>query len=375
MRKIFDVQEVMSLKCLRAGIVGGGFIGKQHIEAVRRVPYTKVVAICERTKELAQEIANSAGIEFFYDSVEEMISAHPDLDVVHNCAPSNLHYDVSKKVLEAGINVFCEKPFTLFTHESAELVELAKRLNLVGGVSFNYRHNAMVEEMKERVTNGSIGKTWYIAAEYLQDWLLFNTDYNWRVASEYGGNTRAISDIGSHCFDTIQYLMGEKIVSVLARRSTLHPERINNGKPAVVENEDAAIIQARFQSGVEALIRVSQVTSGRKNDFRILVEGTKQSLEWHQEKPDRLKIGNRDEGNIEIFADAKYLTGNAKSKIALPNGHAVGWADAFANSISAFYAALRHETSSYTTFEDARHIMKITDACVKSDQQNAWVDI
>jgi predicted dehydrogenase len=318
------------------------------------------------------------GVDFFYDTVEEMLKAHPDLDVVHNCTPSHLHYDVNKRVIEAGINVFCEKPFTLHSHESEELVSLAKSRNLLGGVSFNYRHNAMVEEMKERVVNGSIGKPWFITAEYLQDWLLFNTDYNWRVDSTYGGNTRAISDIGSHCFDTIQYLLGEKIVSVLARRLTLHPERLVSGKTlAKVENEDAAIIQVKFESGLDALVRVSQVTSGRKNDFRILVEGTKQSLEWHQEQPDRLKIGNRDEGNIEVYADSKYLTGNAKNKIGLPNGHAVGWADAFANSIACFYAALRenHEHLSYTTFETAHHISKITDACVKSDELNTWVDV
>ncbi|MCL2356685.1 MAG: Gfo/Idh/MocA family oxidoreductase [Defluviitaleaceae bacterium] len=364
------------MKRIRAGIVGGGFIGKQHIEAIRRIPSADVVAVCEHTKESAKEVADLMGIEFFYATVDEMLAAHPDLDVVHNCAPSHLHYDVSKKVLEAGVNVFCEKPFTLFSHESEELTALAKSKGLVGGVSFNYRHNVMVEEMKQRIANESIGKAFFVSAEYLQDWLLFNTDYNWRVNVAYGGHTRAVSDIGSHCFDTIQYILGEKIVAVIASRRTLHAERITeNGTPARVENEDAAIIHARFESGAEALVRVSQITCGRKNDFRVMVEGTKQSLEWHQEKPDRLKIGNRNEGNIEIFADHTYLTGAAKSKIKLPAGHAVGWADAFANSINAFYTALRGRESNYTSFEDAHHIMKITDACVKSDELNAWVEI
>ena len=366
------------MKCIRAGIVGGGFIGKQHIEAIRRVPRTLVVAVCEQTMEQASDTACLLGIDFFYDTVEAMLRAHPDLDVVHNCTPSHLHYDVSKKVLEAGVNVFCEKPFTLHAHESDELTLLAQRLNLLGGVSFNYRHNAMVEEMKERVANGSIGKPWFVAAEYLQDWLLFDTDFNWRVDSTYGGNTRAISDIGSHCFDTIQYLMGEKIVAVLAKRYILHPERMVNSTDSVrVENEDAAVIHARFESGLEALVRVSQVTSGKKNDFKILLEGTKQSLEWHQEQPDRLRIGRRDEGNVEIYADQKYLTGNAKAKVGLPNGHAVGWADAFTNSIACFYSALiaPGENLGYTSFEAAHHITKITDACVRSDELGVWVNV
>jgi predicted dehydrogenase len=365
------------VKCTQAGLVGGGFIGKQHIEAIRRVPNARVLAICERTKELAKDIADQMGIEYYYDDIEDMLKAHPELDIIHNCAPSSLHYSVCKKVLMAGKNVFCEKPFTLHSHESEELCKLAKDAGLMGAVVFNYRHNAMVEEMKERVANGSIGKTWYVAAEYLQDWLLFDTDYNWRVDSQFGGNTRAIADIGSHCFDTMQYLLGDKIVSVLAKRYILHEERIADGSAVKAVNEDAAVIHLKFQSGTEALVRVSQVTSGRKNDLRVLVEGTKQSLEWHQEQPDRLKIGNRDEGNIELFADAKYLRGNAKTKINLPNGHAVGWADAFTNNIKSFYTVLQNgaaENANYTTFKEAHHIMRVIEACIKSDELNAWVD-
>ena len=367
------------MNCLKVGIVGGGFIGKQHIEAIRRVPHTKVVALCERTLEIAKETVTQMGIEFFYDNIENMLKSHPELDIIHNCSPSNLHYEISKKALQAGVNVFCEKPFTLHTHESEELTNLVATQNLVGAVSFNYRHNAMVEEMKEQVTSGNTGKIWFMDVEYLQDWLLFNTDYNWRVDSTYGGFTRALSDIGSHCFDTMQYILGEKIVSVLAKRFILHPERINeNGVSVNVENEDAAIVHVKFESGIGALVRVSQVTSGRKNDFRILIEGTVQSLEWFQEQPDRLKFGNRDTGNVEIFADSKYLTGKAKTKINLPNGHSVGWADAFTNSIKSFYEAVQNgsaENSNCTKFEDAHHIMKIIDACVKSDELCTWVDV
>jgi predicted dehydrogenase len=365
------------VKYLQVAVVGGGFIGKHHIESIRRVPGTKVVAICERSMDVAKETAAQTGIEFFYDSVDEMLKAHPDLDVMHNCSPSNLHYEKNKKALEAGINVLCEKPFTLHSHESEELISLAKEKKLLGAVQFNYRHNAIVEEMKQRIKSGDIGKLWFVSAEYLQDWLMFETDYNWRCDATYGGNTRALSDIGSHCFDTMQYMLGEKIVSVLCKRFILHPERISDGKPVKVENEDAAIIRAKFESGLEALVRVTQVSCGTKNDFRILVEGTKQSLSWHQEQPDRLKIGNRDRANEELHADAKFFTGRAKEKINLPHGHVPGWSDAFTNSIHAFYDALRNDnkTFDYTTFEEAHHIMKITDACVKSDETDEWVAV
>jgi len=300
------------------------------------------------------------------------------LDVVHNCTPSNMHYELNKKILNAGIHLYCEKPLTLTSNESEDLVTLVQKKDLKAAVNFNYRHNAMVEEIKERITNKSIGDVWYISTEYLQDWLLEETDFDWRVETAFGGITRAIADIGSHCFDTLQYILGEKITAVRAKRYILHPTRKNNtGADSKVENEDAALIQIRFQSGVEGVVRVSQVSAGKKNDFNLIIEGTKQALEWHQEKPDRLWVGNRDEGNAEIFADAKYLTGRAKEKIKLPNGHAVGWADAFTNGINSFYKSIVSQEAhiDYTDFDQAHHIMKIIDACVESDKTGNWVEI
>lgn len=362
---------------LRVGVVGAGFIGRQHIEAIRRVSGTEVVAVCEYSMEVARQIADKFAIDHSYDDIDTMI-ADVELDVIHNCTPSNVHYDINQKILNAGIHLYCEKPLTLTSNESKKLVELTQKTGLKAAVNFNYRHNAIVEDMKERIAGKLIGDVWYVSAEYLQDWLLAKTDFDWRVETEYGGLTRAIADIGSHCFDTLQYLLGEKIKSVRAKRYVLHKNRINkNGVDTKVENEDAALIQLKFESGIEAVVRVSQVSAGKKNDFNIIIEGTKQALEWHQEKPDRLWIGNQNAGNTEIFADAKYLTGKATKKINLPNGHAVGWADAFTNAISSFYRSItdpEHEAD-FTDIEQAHYIMKIIDACLKSDETDSWVDV
>jgi len=365
------------LKKLQVGIIGAGFIGRQHIEAIRRIPNTEVVVLCEHDGTLARKIADEYGIAHSFGDVDAMI-ADVKLDVVHNCTPSNMHYGINKKLLNAGIHLYCEKPLTLTSEESEELVELVTAKGLKAAVNFNYRHNAMVEEMKERIVSKEIGDVWYLSAEYLQDWLLKETDFDWRVETEFGGNTRAIADIGSHCFDTIQYMLDDQITAVRAKRYTLHPTRKNHaGVEVVVENEDAALVQIRMASGVEGVVRVSQVSAGKKNDLNVIVEGTKQALEWHQEKPDRLWTGHQDVGNTEIFADAKYLSGRAKDKIKLPNGHAVGWADAFTNGINSFYQSILNADAhaDYTDFEQAHHIMKVIDACVESDETGDWVEV
>ena len=365
------------MKQLNIGVVGLGFIGMQHVEAIRRVPNTNIVALCGADDEATKNAAKRLGIKLV--SLDEMLDKSTGIDVIHNCTPNSLHYEINEKVLKADIHLYCEKPFTVHSHESEKIVAIASEKNLKIGVNFNYRHNAMVEEMKERVANKAIGKPHFIMAEYLQDWLLFETDFNWRVDRAFGGETRAVADIGSHCFDTIQYILGEKIVKVNATMRTLHKTRKTfEGKDFPVDTDDSAIINVIFESGLEALVRVSQISSGKKNDFSILIEATEQALQWHQEKPDRLWIGNRDCGNMEIFADAKYLTGRAQEKINLPNGHPVGWADALANAVHSFYNDVRNIDGAivdYTTGEEAHYVMKIIDACVISNKNKQWVSV
>lgn len=364
------------MKKIKAAIIGAGFIGKQHISAIRRLPLTEVVAIVGSNEERTRESAELLGIPYFYTSVSDLLEEHPDLDVVHNCTPNGLHYKFNKLLIEAGMNIYCEKPFTLNAEESAELVELMQGKNIKGGINYNYRNNLMVIEMKERVERKLIGDVWFVNLEYLQDWLLYETDYDWRMDPKLGGASRAIGDIGSHCFDTIQYIVGEKIVAVETKTLQKFNDRYLDNQKVEIENEDAAIIFLTFESGLNGLIRVSQVSAGKKNDFHILIEGDEQSLEWYQEQPDRLLIGNRDRGNEEIYASSQYLTGEAAEKAVLPNGHAVGWHDALTQGIDDFYQALRTDQPvEYVSFEDAHYLMKVIDASVESAKQAKKITI
>lgn len=361
---------------LKVAVIGAGFIGKQHIAAIRRLPATEVVAIVGSNEERTRKSAEVLGIPHYYTNLTELLDNHPDLDVVHNCTPNGLHYSFNKLLIEKGVNIYCEKPFTLDSQESAELVQLRKDKHIKGGLNYNYRHNLMVIEMKERVQDESIGKPWFASIEYLQDWLLRPDDYDWRMDPDLGGASRAIADIGSHCFDTIQYILGEKIIAVESKLLRKFDHRQMDGQDISIENEDAAIIYLTFESGLNALVRVSQVTAGKKNDFHILIEGDQESLEWYQEQPDRLKIGHRDRGNEEIYASSQYLRGEAAEKAVLPNGHAVGWHDALTLAIDNFYQFLRTgQGQNYVSFEDAHYLMKVIDACVLSAKEGRKITI
>lgn len=379
----------MSKKKIYAAVVGGGFIGKQHIEAIRRIPNAEVKAIVEFKMEKAKEIADTYHIEMYTDNIEDVFACS-DIDVIHICTPNSLHYDIAKQALEHNIHVFCEKPLAISSEQSAHLVALTRQTVAKHAVNLNYRSNVMVREMREQILQGNIGDILWVQASYLQDWLLYREDYDWHFDPLKVGVSRAIADIGSHVFDLVQFVCDQKITAVFANLMTVYPTRLKSSKEretfavnvgdayeeVVVENEDAGLIIAQLENGQKVSIVISQVSGGYKNDLEIMVSGSKKSIAWKQESADRLYIGNRDTGNEMLYADAKYVSDKVKRFISLPNGHAVGWADAFKNSIQEFYLGIEgSEDVSYVDFEKGDYLVRLVEACVASDKTQTWVHL
>lgn len=382
----------MTNKHLKVAIVGVGFIGKQHIEAVSRIPNTSIVALVEPKIDTAKSVAETYGIPHYFDSISSLVSG-VDVDIIHICTPNFLHYPMAKEVLESGINVFCEKPLSLTSTESFELSELAKAKGVKAAVNLNYRSNVMVREMRQRVISGKIGKPLLVHGQYIQDWLMFDTDFDWHFNPEMVGPSRSVADIGSHLFDLVQFVLNEKIVKVFADLVTVYPVRKmreqfgetfsqsygNDVTEVEVVNEDGAFIIAQLESGTKVSMNISQVTGGYKNGLKLIVSGSENSLTWKQEYADRLIIGKRNEGNEMLYADSKYVDPSLRRFISLPNGHAVGWADAFKNSIAEFYRDVRgqseDEHNSYVDFATGHRLMRLIEACILSSKEKRWIDI
>lgn len=378
------------METLRIAVIGAGFIGKQHVEAIRRIPGMSVIALVDVNKQMGEAAAKKLNIPVFYTDYREMLEKERP-DAVHNCTPSNLHYAVNMDVISAGIPIYCEKPLTLKASEAEELTALAEKMQVVTGVNFNYRNHVMVHEIKEQIRQGRIGDPIMVYAEYLQDWLLYETDYNWRMDPAIGGKSRAIADIGSHCFDLAQYVLGKNIRAVYAKLIRAYPSRKKTagstetfGKTSgeeyetiPVQNEDAAYIMAEFEGGMQGLFYVTQVCAGSKNGLKICVSGKRASLTWQQERPDHLLVGNRDKGNEDCYAGAGYLTDYAKAFAALPEGHPAAWTDALTNGIGDFYKKVLQPGYRRVSadFEAGCRVMKIVEACLKSDEEGRWISI
>ena len=381
------------MKKIKAAIVGTGFIGPAHLEALRRLPNIEVVALCEVNIDLAKEKAAILGIPNAY-TFEEMLQ-NPDIDVVHICTPNFLHYSQSKAALLAGKHVVCEKPLATKIEEAEELVALAEEKGLVNAVHFNLRYYPMVRQMKTMRETGELGDIYSIMGSYLQDWLFLQTDYNWRLEPDKSGDSRAIADIGSHLLDLTEYVTGLKITEVMADFSTIHKTRLKPLKPietysgkmlspsdyaeVPINTEDHATVLLRFDNGNKGSVTVSQVNAGRKNRLNIEISGSKSNFEWCSEKPNEMWIGKRETANQQLMKDPALFSVEAARLISFPGGHNEGFPDTSKQMFKEVYEAVREgkqpSAPTFPTFKDGLRELLICERIIESHRKQAWVKI
>ncbi|OLN21972.1 dehydrogenase [Domibacillus antri] len=384
------------MKKVKVGVIGTGFIGPTHIEAIRRLGFVEVVGLAEHGQEAAERKAAELGIAKAYGDYRDMLK-DDEIQVVHNCTPNHLHFSINKEIILAGKHVLSEKPLAMSSKESAELLALAKEHNVVHGVNFNYRQFPIVKQLASMIKNNELGKINLVHGSYLQDWLLYETDFNWRLAPEAGGKSRAVADIGSHWCDTVQYVIGKKIVEVFADLATVIPVRKKASSAVAtfggqqsdeetyeevpINTEDYASVLVHFEDGSRGVFTVSQVSAGRKNRLSFEVNGSQKSAHWNQEEPEKLWIGHRDRANELLMADPALFAPEVKSSIHHPGGHNEGWPDALKNMMINFYSFIRdgkdpsQDETNFATFEDGHISMCITDAILESHEQQKWVKV
>ncbi|MBX9478821.1 Gfo/Idh/MocA family oxidoreductase [Yersinia enterocolitica] len=379
---------------INVGIIGTGFIGPAHIEALRRLGNIQVVAICDSTQTAAETRATELNVPHAYSDVAAFLQ-HVGLDAVHNCTPNHLHAEINRQILRAGKHVFSEKPLCMTMEEARELVELAEKAGVVHGVSFVYRQFAMVQQAASMMRYKQLGRLFSAQGSYLQDWMLEETDYNWRVDAGKGGASRAVADIGSHWCDTIQFVTGRKIIEVMADLSIVWPTRkasLNTSatfgaqqeemqyESRDVTTEDMGFVLFRFDDGSKGSFSVSQVSAGRKNRLSLEVNGSLSSLAWDQEIPQQLWLGHRHKANQLLSDDPSLMNPEVAARARFPGGHIEGWPDAFRNMMQQFYQAVEQGKPaspglSFATFSDGAQVMAIVDAILKSHQQQRWVRV
>ncbi|HLH29948.1 MAG TPA: Gfo/Idh/MocA family oxidoreductase [Terriglobia bacterium] len=378
------------------GIVGAGFVGPHHVDAVRRLGFVDIVAVAASSDASAAKKAELIGARKGYGDYHALI-ADPDVQVVHVATPNNLHYPVISAALAKGKHVVSDKPLAVSASESRQLAEQAKRADVVTAVTFNYRGNPLVQQARHSIAKGEIGKPTFLHGYYLQDWLINDTDYSWRLDPDKGGGSSALGDIGSHWCDLAQHMTGLRITHVLGDVTTVLPQRKKPrvsreafqaaSGPADLETvnvavEDLASVLVRFDNGAKGSFTAGQVCAGHKNDLVLEVCGSKASILWRQEHQNELWIGRRDKANEILQKDPSLIDADVRGYAHLPGGHQEAWADAFCNLMRDIYgfiaAGKRPEPGKpqvFASFEEAAQINRIVEAILESAKQNRWMQV
>lgn len=380
------------MKKIKTGIIGTGYIGPAHAEALRRLGDVEVVALAEANQSLAKTKAEKLSIERAYGDYRKLI-ADEDIEVIHNCAPTHLHYQINCEIIKAGKHVISEKPLAMDSKQSRKLVELAKKAGVVNAINFNYRYYPIVQQAAMMVRKNDLGRIFAIEGCYMQDWLLYDTDWNWRLEPRFAGKSRALGDIGSHWFDLTQFILGNKIVRVFADLLTVHKYRM---KPKVevetfsgktlkpsdyvkkrITTEGHGHVLVEYEGGVKGLFCVSQLAAGRKNHIVFEINGTDKNIWWDHERPNELMIGHRNEPNELMIKEPLMMDASIRDYAHYPAGHNEGYPTAVKNFCRNVYRHIRDRRRKidFSTFEDGHIANSIVDAALESNAKKRWISV
>ncbi len=374
-----------------AAVIGSGFIGTVHIEALRRLG-VQVHGLLGSSPERGRASALRLGVPRAYDDLGDLL-ADDRVDVIHVTSPNHLHHPQVREILAAGRHVVCEKPLALTSAESAELVTLAADAGCVNAVNFNIRFYPLNQHVRDLIADDRIGGVRLVTGRYFQDWLLLETDWNWRLEPELGGSLRAVGDIGSHWLDLAAFMSGLRITEVMADLHTFIPTRQQPSDPVEtfsteratdtvdreITTEDTATVLLRFENGARGTVAISQLSAGRKNSLAYEIDGATSAVAWDSEQPDQLWIGHRDTANEILIRNPALMNAAGRAAAALPGGHVEGFADTFRALFRAVYEDVGSggpaDHPSYPTFADGHDEMLVGDAVAASARDGRWVAV
>jgi predicted dehydrogenase len=380
------------MKKISVALIGAGFMGKVHGENLRRLGNVEIAAVAASTDEKARAFGAAIGVDRTTGDYRTLLG-DSSIHAVHILTPNAVHFPMCRAALEAGKHVLCEKPFTISVAEAQHLVALAERTGLANCIQHNLRYYPVVQQIRRMIQHGDLGEILIAQGTYSQDWLLYDTDWNWRVESKENGPLRAMGDIGSHWMDMIQHLTGLPITAVCADLATFHKTRRRPkgsvetfaGKLARAEDleavpidtEDFGSVLLRLGGRARGAFTVSQVSAGRKNMFAVEIYGTESGVAWNQERPDELWIGRRNSPNGVLIKDPALMYPPAASYADLPGGHSEGYDDTHKQVFKRFYARLADQSApiEYPTFQDGLIGMRLLEKVAESATKQAWVEV
>lgn len=363
---------------LNVAIVGMGFIGQFHCDALRRLPNVHIHTIVVHKSEDISKLKAFYDADVVTDCWQEAVE-NPQIQVIHNCTPNILHDKINLAAIAVGKHIYAEKPMSLTSQDARKVLKAAQAAGVAHGINYQYRMNAAVVEMRGRIQSGDAGRPLYVSGRYLQESSARMSDYTPRRIPETSP-ARALLDIGCHWADTACFVMGMPITRVFAKMYTHYPVRIDpvTLRQIPIHSDDTTSVLLEFADGTPGCALFSKCMVGHKNDLSLTVSADQKEYTWCQERCDLLQIGNRERGNETVYMDRSYVLPETRPFLSTPTGHAPGWQDALVNAMQAFYHSIEtgaylHGDVPYATFADGVMGNRFVDACLTSAHQDQWI--
>ncbi|WP_432990240.1 Gfo/Idh/MocA family protein [Dactylosporangium sp. CA-233914] len=354
---------------IRAGILGTGFMGRVHGQAILAAG-ARVVGVVGRTHDSGTEAALRYPHATGFATVDALLDA--GVDVVHVCLPNALHHEASRTLIAAGVAVVCEKPLATSLQDAADLTDAAADAGIVTGVPFVYRYYPVVREIRRRLRRDG-SRLWLLHGSYLQDWLASRHATNWRVEPSAGGRSRAFGDIGIHWCDLMEYVTGHRITRLSARLGNAFDRE---GGPEQNLTEDGGLITFETDAGAIGSLVISQVSAGRRNRLWFSFDGPEVSYSFNQESPESMWVGLPSEAHV-VDRDPSSGGEQSRRSNALPPGHPQGYQHCFNDFVADTYAAIRgDDPGDRPQFADGLRAAQLTEAVLTSTtSRSEWIDV
>lgn len=377
------------MKEIGIGIIGFGFMGKMHTYGYKTIPlyYTnlpykiKLIGICDTVPHVAENAKEQHGFKFSTINPDDIIN-NKDIDIVSICTPNVFHKDLVIKALNAGKHVYCDKPLTSNSKESAEVLEVfEKSKGQITQMALQLRFYPATMLAKQLIDDGKIGKPYLFRTSYLHS---SGTNpmkvLSWKQDKKFGGGG-VLLDLGSHAFDLMYHLLGE-YKSVYTVLDIAYDQRPNkDGDMVKVEGEDTSITMVKMKSGILGIVEASKVATGTNDELRFEIHGEKGAVRFNSMDPGYLEFYDNTIKEQSYGGNKGYIRIDCMQKFDKPGGafpnpkFTLGFVRAHVHSLFNFVDNVASGTKSEPSFSEGAYIQRVMEQCYISAEKNSWVDV
>ena len=236
----------MSTHSFKWGLIGYGDLAEKRVAAaLKNAPGSQLCSVWGRNFDKASDFAKRHQIPKSYSSLDELLRS--DIDGIYVCTPTDSHAEYGLAALQHGKHVLLEKPMASSVRECEEMIRFARSKKLWIGVAYYRRAFPKMRKIKELIDSGALGTPVWVNMS-AHSW--FNPPMNdpkyWRVEKTRSGGGGALTDIGVHRLDLLNYWLGPSKVRFKTLHQMVHSYEVEDGSSIVLELKNGAPVHAYF---------------------------------------------------------------------------------------------------------------------------------